>query len=159
MKDGSKIRKIAFVGDHLPGGEAGFYELVTGARLYRASKLAGQETIPATVRELTDTQCLELQLIENLQRTDVHELDEARGYAALMQLQPENYTVEVLAEKIGRSEKYVYARLRLILPSDTAGACGASQGTARRTHREADPRPHSGRDSQEASRVAVASRP
>jgi ParB family chromosome partitioning protein len=89
----------------LPGGEAGFYELVAGARRYRASKLAGRETIPATVRELTDTQCLELQLIENLQRADVHELDEARGYAALMQLQPENYTVEVLAEKIGRSEK------------------------------------------------------
>ena len=97
----------------LPGGEAGFYELVAGARRYRASKLAGRETIPATVRELTDTQCLELQLIENLQRADVHELDEARGYAALMQLQPENNTVEVLAEKIGRSEKYVYARLRL----------------------------------------------
>ncbi len=98
----------------LPGGEAGFYELVAGARRYRASKVAGRETIPATVRELTDAECLELQLIENLQRADVHELDEARGYAALMQLQPETYTVETLAEKIGRSEKYVYARLRLI---------------------------------------------
>jgi ParB family chromosome partitioning protein len=43
----------------------------------------------------------------------VHELDEARSYAALMQLQPDTYTVETLAEKIGRSEKYVYARLRL----------------------------------------------
>ena len=91
-----------------------FYELVAGARRYRASRLAGRETIPATVRELTDTQCLELQLIENLQRADVHELDEARGYAALMQLQPDTYTVETLAEKIGRSEKYVYARLRLL---------------------------------------------
>jgi ParB family chromosome partitioning protein len=98
----------------LPGGEDGFFELVAGARRYRASKLAGRETIPATVRELTDTQCLELQLIENLQRADVHELDEARGYAALMHLQPDTYTVEILAAKIGRSEKYVYARLRLI---------------------------------------------
>ncbi|MGA2605949.1 MAG: ParB/RepB/Spo0J family partition protein [Halobacteriota archaeon] len=97
----------------LPGGDPSFYELVAGARRYRASKLAGRETIPATVRNLTDTECLELQLIENLQRADVHELDEARGYAALMQLQPETYTVETLAEKIGRSEKYVYARLRL----------------------------------------------
>src|SRR6266403_234627 len=97
----------------LPNGEDGFYELVAGARRYRASKLAGRETIPASIRELTDTQCLELQLIENLQRADVHELDEARGYAALMQLQPDTYTVETLAEKIGRSEKYVYARLRL----------------------------------------------
>ena len=98
----------------LQGSETGFYELVAGARRFRASKLAKRETIPATVRELTDTQCLELQLIENLQRADVHELDEARGYATLMQLQPETYTVETLAEKIGRSEKYVYARLRLM---------------------------------------------
>ena len=92
----------------LPDGEDGFYELVAGARRYRASRMAGRETIPASVRDLTDTECL-----ENLQRADVHELDEARGYAALMQLQPETYTVETLAEKIGRSEKYVYARLRL----------------------------------------------
>jgi ParB family chromosome partitioning protein len=98
----------------LPGDEMGFYELVAGARRYRASRLAKRETIPATVRELTDTECLELQLIENLQRADVHELDEARGYAALMQLEPNTYTVETLAEKIGRSEKYVYARLRLM---------------------------------------------
>jgi ParB family transcriptional regulator, chromosome partitioning protein len=95
-----------------PTGDAS-YELVAGARRYRASKLAGRESIPATIRELSDTQCMELQLIENLQRTDVHELDEARGYAALMQLQPEVYTVEVLAEKVGRSEQYVYSRLRL----------------------------------------------
>ena len=90
----------------MPDGEAGTYQLVAGARRFRASKLAMRENIPACVREL--------QLIENLQRADVHELDEARGYVALMQLQPENYTVEVLAEKIGRSEKYVYARLRLM---------------------------------------------
>jgi len=97
----------------LPDGEAGIFELVAGARRFRASKLAGRETIPASVRELTNTQCLELQLIENLQRADVHELDEARGYAALIQMEPDTYTVETLAEKIGRSEKYVYARLRL----------------------------------------------
>src|SRR5882757_4265715 len=97
----------------MPAGEPDAFELVAGARRYRAAKLAGRETIPASIRELTDTECLELQLIENLQRADVHELDEARGYAALIQLQPETYTVETLAEKIGRSEKYVYARLRL----------------------------------------------
>ncbi|MGB7175114.1 MAG: ParB/RepB/Spo0J family partition protein, partial [Candidatus Acidiferrales bacterium] len=90
-----------------PIGTADDFEVVAGTRRYRASKLAGRETIPATVRELTDTQCLELQLIENLQRSDVHELDEAQGYAALMQLQPENYTVETIATKVGRSEAYV----------------------------------------------------
>jgi ParB family transcriptional regulator, chromosome partitioning protein len=94
-------------------GKDGF-EVVAGTRRYRASKLAGRETIPANVRNLTDAECLELQLIENLQRSDVHELDEAQGYAALMQLQPENYTVETIATKVGRSEAYVYARLRLL---------------------------------------------
>jgi ParB family chromosome partitioning protein len=98
----------------LPGGEPDCYELVAGARRYRASRLAKREIIPATIRELTNTQCLELQLIENLQRADVHELDEAGGYAALMKLEPRTYTIETLAEKIGRSEKYVYARLRLM---------------------------------------------
>src|SRR6266436_7591568 len=48
----------------LPEGEPSQFELVAGARRYRASKLAGRETIPASIRELTDTQCLELQLIE-----------------------------------------------------------------------------------------------
>jgi ParB family chromosome partitioning protein len=48
----------------LPDGEAGTYELVAGTRRYRASKIAKQEAIPATVRELTDAQALELQVIE-----------------------------------------------------------------------------------------------
>jgi ParB family transcriptional regulator, chromosome partitioning protein len=97
----------------LPGGGADTYELVVGARRYRASRLAGRQTIPATIRELSDAQCLELQLIENLQRADVHELDEARGYAALIELQPDAYTVENIAAKVGRSQAYVYGRLRL----------------------------------------------
>jgi ParB-like chromosome segregation protein Spo0J len=48
----------------LPGGVDGFFELVAGAQRYRASQLAGRETIPVSVRELTDTECLELQLVE-----------------------------------------------------------------------------------------------
>jgi ParB/RepB/Spo0J family partition protein len=47
-----------------PNGESGTYELVVGSRRYRASKLARRETIPATIRELTDTQVVELQLVE-----------------------------------------------------------------------------------------------
>jgi ParB family chromosome partitioning protein len=97
----------------LPDGQSGFYELVAGARRYRASKLAKQETIPATIRALSDAQCLEIQLIENLQRSGVHELDEAQGYAALLELQPQVYTVETIAHKVGKSPAYVYARLKL----------------------------------------------
>src|SRR5437899_12673 len=98
----------------LPEGEAGTYELVAGTRRYRASKLARRESIPATVRELTDTQALELQVIENVQRVDVHPLDEAQGYAALIELQPDTYTVESIASRVGRSPTYVNGRLRLI---------------------------------------------
>ena len=63
-----------------------FYELRyrRSAAPPRFEGSARRETIPATIRELTNAQCLELQLIENLQRADVHELDEARGYAALL---------------------------------------------------------------------------
>src|SRR5207248_10752930 len=91
-----------------PNGESGVYELVVGARRFRASKLARRETIPATIRELTDTQVVEIQLVENLLREDVHELDEASGYAALQQLNPNNYAVETIALKVSRSPAYVH---------------------------------------------------
>ncbi|MCL5287369.1 MAG: ParB/RepB/Spo0J family partition protein [Acidobacteria bacterium] len=98
----------------LPGDAEGMYELVAGARRFRASKLAGKQTIPATVRELTDAECREIQLIENLQRADIHELDEAFGYRALRDLNPELYTVEMIAAKIGKTSKYVVGRLKLV---------------------------------------------
>ncbi len=98
----------------LADGQAGAYELVAGARRFRASKLAKRESIPATVRELTDAEALELQVIENVQRVEVHPLDEAQGYAALIQLQPNTYTVESIAARVGRSPAYVNGRLRLI---------------------------------------------
>src|SRR6266446_2585873 len=98
----------------LPEGDAGTYELVAGTRRFRASKIAKRDSIPATVRELTDAQALELQVIENVQRVDVHPLDEAQGYAALVELQPDTYTVESIASRVGRSPAYVNGRLRLI---------------------------------------------
>ncbi|MCI0623047.1 MAG: ParB/RepB/Spo0J family partition protein [Acidobacteria bacterium] len=98
----------------LAAGREGAYELVAGARRFRASKLARKETIPATVRALTDAECREIQLIENLQRADIHELDEALAYRALRDLNPELYTVETIAAKIGRTSKYVVGRLKLV---------------------------------------------
>jgi ParB family chromosome partitioning protein len=86
-------------------GASESYELVVGSRRYRASKLARRETIPATIRELTDTQVVELQLVENLLREEVHELDEASGYAALQKLNPSAYTVETIALKVSRSPR------------------------------------------------------
>src|SRR6266478_3471242 len=103
----------------LTNGKAGTYELVFGARRYRASKLAKRETIPATVRELTDAECLELQLVENVQRADTHELDEGQGYADLLSLQPSN-TVETIAARVAKSPAYVNGRLQLLKLIDEA---------------------------------------
>jgi ParB family chromosome partitioning protein len=103
-----------------PNGPADTYELVVGSRRFRASKLSRRETIPATVRQLTDAQVIEIQLIENLQREDVHELDEASGYAALRDLNPNVYTVEVIAAKVGKSPAYVNGRLQLLRLVDEA---------------------------------------
>ncbi|MDH4449910.1 MAG: ParB/RepB/Spo0J family partition protein [Rhodoferax sp.] len=88
------------------------HELVAGERRYRASKLAGVDTIPAMVRELTDAQVLDIQITENLQRDDLTELEEAEGYQALMQLTGLN--AEQVGTKIGKSRAYVYTRLKLL---------------------------------------------
>jgi ParB family chromosome partitioning protein len=91
---------------------SGRYEIVYGERRYRGSLLAGKRTIPAFVRKLDDKTVAELQLIENLQREDVHELDEARGYEVLMETH--NLTVETVSLRIGKSKKYVWDRLKLL---------------------------------------------
>jgi len=96
-----------------PDGAADRYELVAGARRFRASQLAGKETILATVRQLTDAESREIQLIENLQRADIHELDEGIGYRGLMQLKPDFYTVEAIAAQVAKSPSYVKGRISL----------------------------------------------
>lgn len=85
-------------------------EIVAGERRYRASKLAGRETIPAIVRDMTDAEALEIQVIENLQRQDVHPIEEAEGYEQLMK--QHGYTADQLAEKVGKSRSYIYGRLK-----------------------------------------------
>lgn len=90
------------------------FELVTGERRYRASQMAGQATIPAVIRTLTDDQVLEIQIIENLQRDDLQPLEEAEGYEALMSHHEPRMTVDQVAAKIGKSRSYVYGRLKLL---------------------------------------------
>jgi len=87
------------------------FETVCGARRVRAAKLAGLAVVPARIKPMTDEQVLELQLIENLQREDVHPLEEADGYAAL--LKREGYTADLLAERVGKDRSYIYKRLQL----------------------------------------------
>jgi ParB/RepB/Spo0J family partition protein len=103
----------------LPGsrvGETGrwvTHEIIAGERRYRASLQAELETIPALVRELTDEQVLEVQIVENLQRDDLTALEEAEGYEQLIASQPA-LTAEAIARKIGKSRSYVFGRLKLL---------------------------------------------
>ena len=88
------------------------FELVAGERRWRASGQAGLTSIPAIVRALDDSQVLEIQLIENLHREGLHELEEAEGYELLMQ--HHRYGVDELVAKLGRSRAYIYSRLKLL---------------------------------------------
>lgn len=87
------------------------YEIAAGERRWRAAKLAGLATVPCLVRELDDVAMLEIRLIENVQREDVHPLDEAEGYSRL--IETGRYSVETVAEKVGKSASQVYQRLKL----------------------------------------------
>lgn len=92
---------------------AGGYQIVCGERRWQASQAAEKRTIPARIVNLTDAEALELAVIENVQRENIHELDEALGYKALIKQDPAHYTVETIAAKVGRSPKYIYGRLKL----------------------------------------------
>ncbi len=90
----------------------GHFEIVAGARRRRAAAAAGLAEVPVLVRELNDDQALEAAVIENLQREDVHPLEEASGYRALMERA--RHDVESIAAKVGKSVSYVYQRLQLL---------------------------------------------
>ena len=86
-------------------------EVVAGARRYHAAKAAGLITVPAIVRTLTDTEAIEVQIIENLQRDDMHPLDEAQAYHTLRATA--GYDLATLAAKVGKSRRDVAQRLQL----------------------------------------------
>ncbi len=88
------------------------YELIDGARRYRAAKIAGLSLVPLIVVEMSDVQVLESQLITNAQREDWPELEEAAGYQALMTASKQ--TVDQIAAKVGKSRETIYARLKLL---------------------------------------------
>jgi ParB/RepB/Spo0J family partition protein len=86
------------------------YELVAGERRLRAAQMAGLESIPAVVRDLSDREALEVQVIENEQREDIPALEKAEGYAALIRA---GATVERLADQIGKSVSTIRGLLKL----------------------------------------------
>jgi ParB family chromosome partitioning protein len=95
-----------------PLTEQGF-EIVAGARRYRAAQLAEAATVPVRIVNLTDAEALETQLIENLQRRNVHPMEEANGFRALLNLEEPKYSIEQIAARTGKSPAYVAGRLKL----------------------------------------------
>ena len=96
----------------LEGREPAQYELVCGERRWPGTQMSGLEYIPAMIREMTDAQALEAQIIENLQREDVTALEEAEGYQVLMK--ESGISADEVADKIKKSRAYVYARLKIL---------------------------------------------
>lgn len=99
-----------------PMGE-GQYQIVAGERRWRAAQLAQLHEIPVLVRELDDTEVLEIAIIENIQRADLNPLEEAIGYRQLMDRF--GHTQERLSQALGKSRSYIANLLRLLnLPDD-----------------------------------------
>ena len=88
------------------------FEIVAGARRFRAAQLAELFSLPARIVDITDAQALEWQLVENSQRVDVHPYEEAQGFQRLLDMP--GYDVATLVEKSGKSAAHVYARLSLL---------------------------------------------
>lgn len=86
------------------------YELVAGERRWRAAKLAGYTSLDCDVRDVDDAELLEIQVIENLHREDVHPIDECDGYHRLLE---HGYEPARIAGDVGQSESYVRQRLKL----------------------------------------------
>jgi ParB family chromosome partitioning protein len=99
---------------------AGGYELIAGERRLRAANLAGLEAIPAIVRPADDRESLEVAIIENLQRENLDPLEEAMGFAHLMEAY--DFTQEQVAERVGRSRSAIANALRLLSLPDSIKA-------------------------------------
>lgn len=89
----------------------GQYEVIAGNRRLAAAKEAGLETIPAQLVEMTDIEAREAQIVENLQRQDIHPLDEGELYRKL--IEESKYDTASVAAKVGKAESYVKQRLHL----------------------------------------------
>ena len=96
------------------------YEIVAGERRYQAAKLAGLTEVPVVIREISDADVFKLALIENLQRSDLSPLEEARGYRQLIDAQ--GLTQEELAHALSKSRSTITNTLRLLdLPGEVQG--------------------------------------
>ena len=97
--------------------DGGEYEIVAGERRWRASQRAGIHDVPVLIREVSEGEALEIALIENIQRSDLNPLEEARAYGLL--LEQFSYTQQQLAESVGKSRSHISNTLRLLTLPDS----------------------------------------
>jgi ParB family chromosome partitioning protein len=95
-----------------PLTENGF-EIVAGARRYRAAQMAEQSTVPVRIKQMSDAEVLEAQLVENLIRAEIHPMEEAEGFARLLALEEPKYSIEQIAAKVGKHPSFVASRLKM----------------------------------------------
>ena len=108
---------------------SGGYQIVAGERRWRASRMAGLTTVPAVIRDLTDSEVMQLALIENLQREDLKPLEEANGYKMLMD--NFEFTQEEIAKTVCKSRPAITNALRLLnLPEDMQNMLERGEMTA-----------------------------
>ena len=92
--------------------KAGHYEIVAGERRWRAAQRAKLHEIPAVLRDMDDTEALEIAIIENVQRSDLNAMEEAFGYQQLIDRYA--YTQDMLAKNVGKSRSHIANTLRLV---------------------------------------------
>lgn len=93
------------------------YEIIAGERRYQASKLAGLDEVPVIIKDVDDQKVLELALIENLQRSDLNPIEEAKGYKQL--IKKSGMTQEALSKAVSKSRSAITNSLRLLdLPEE-----------------------------------------
>lgn len=91
---------------------SGKYKIIAGERRFRASKMAGLSEVPVIIKDIDESQIMQLALVENLQREDLSALEEAKGYKAL--IDAHNFTQEDVSKTIGKSRSYIANSLRLL---------------------------------------------
>lgn len=92
--------------------DSGGFQLVAGERRWRASRMIGLDEVPVVVKDLSDTEVMELGLIENLQREDLNPLEEAAGYKELMATY--GLTQDQVSKRVGKSRSAIANSLRLL---------------------------------------------
>lgn len=100
-----------------PTGDDSMYQIVAGERRWRAAQLAQLHELPVIIRDLSDTEVLEVAIIENIQRADLNPVEEASGFQQLMD--QFGHTQEQLAGALGKSRSHIANMVRLLgLPQD-----------------------------------------